>query len=266
VSDALFEQRGGGRFEPTEHSLGPWGADLLHGGPVAALLARQLSASATEGSWFPSRLTVELMRPVSLSEMAIETTVLRAGRKAQLVAADCVSGGNLVARAALQLVAVGDVPIPSDSPARSWSEVPTSPWPDELPDVQMSAAAGTTSFHRTSVEHRSAKDLNGGLGPGVDWIRVRRDLLPDEPLTPFERVVCAADFSNGISTSLRFEEFSFVNADLSLHVFRLPVDEWVRVDAISHIGDQGVGLAESTLADQHGLLGHACQSLVVVAR
>ncbi len=104
------------------------------------------------------------------------------------------------------------------------------------------------------------------LGPESDWIRVTCDLLPDKQLAPFERVICAADFSNGVSSSLPFEDYTYINADLTVYVFRLPVDEWVMIDAITHSGDQGVGLAESALYDREGLLGRTCQSLVISAR
>lgn len=266
MSTSLFEQFGTGTFSPTEHSLGPWGADLLHGGPVAALLAHQLLASAADGEWFPARLTVDLMRPVSMSPLEVSTTIVRAGRKAKLIGAECHGSGAQVARATLQLIARGDVPIPLDSPAHAWLLSGAPSTPEGTPVALMSATTGETSFHRSSVEHRSRKDLNGGLGPGSDWIRVSCDLLPGEPLAPFERAVCAADFSNGISSSLPFEKYTYVNADLTLNLFRLPVDEWVLVDAISHIGEHGIGLAESTLFDREGLLGHACQSLVVNSR
>ena len=105
-----------------------------------------------------------------------------------------------------------------------------------------------------------------GLGAGSDWIRVLTDLLADTPLAPFERVICAADFGNGVSASLPFEEYMFLNADLTVHIFRMPVDEWVLIDAITHSGDRGIGLAESALYDREGLLGRACQSLVITKR
>jgi hypothetical protein len=58
-----------------------------------------------------------------------------------------------------------------------------------------------------------------------------------------------------------------VNPDLTVHLFRLPVDEWVCLDAVTRInlepGAGSMGLAESALFDRRGRLGRACQSLVV---
>jgi hypothetical protein len=265
MSMSLFVQSGTTEFTPTEHSLGPWSRDLLHGGPVAALLAHQLQAASLDGNWFPARLTVDLTRPVPLAKLDVTTTIIRAGRKARLLSAECHNGDALVARAGLQLIAQADVPIPPTSPARRWASEPTRS-PEEAPRMTPLNRVGDTAFHISSVEHRSRDNALSGLGAASDWIRVTVDLLAGLPLSPFERVICAADFGNGISSSLPYDQYTYVNADLSVHLFRLPEDEWVLVDAITHMSDGGVGLAESRLSDRAGLIGRACQSLVVAPR
>jgi acyl-coenzyme A thioesterase PaaI-like protein len=265
VSSALFRQLGKNRFEPTEHARGPWDPNLLHGGPVAALLAHELYAqSGSDADWFPSRLTVDFMRPLPLATFEVTTTQLRAGRKGRLLSADCHSGDALVARASLQLVASRDVPLPRDSPARRWESDASSP--EATPLMVPTTLVGDIAFHVSSVEHRSRDSALSGSGPAADWIRVIVDLLDDVPLSPLERVACAADFSNGISSSLPFDEYTFVNADLSVHLFRLPVDEWVEIDAVTLAGDDGVGMADAVLRDRSGRIGRACQSLVLAAR
>jgi hypothetical protein len=267
VSKSLFVQTEPQRFQPTEHSRGPWSPDLLHGGPVGALLAHELwSSTPSDEQWFPARLTVDLMRPVPLAPLDVTTTVLRAGRKAQLLSADCHSNGVLLARAALQLIAARDIPIPLDSPARRWAALGNTTSPDDTVGMVPTSFVGGTAFHMSSTEHRSTDNALSGGGPASDWIRVTVDLLEETPLSPFERVICAADFTNGISSSLPFEEYTFVNADLSVHLFRLPTDEWVQIDAATHADDRGVGIAVADLLDRNGLIGMACQSLVLARR
>ena len=266
MSAPLFVRIDAHRYIPTEYSRGPWDPELLHGGPVAALLARELCDASTEGEWFPARLTVDLMRPVPLAPLEVTTSVLRAGRRAQLLSADCHSDDALVARAGLQLIASRDVAIPLDGPARRWAEVGNATSPETSPRMHPRSAVDGVAFHVSSVEHRSSDNALSGGGPATDWIRVEADLLDGAPLSPFERVVCAADFSNGISSSLPFEDYTYVNSDLSIHIFRLPVDEWVQIDAVTHASGSGVGLAESKLLDREGRIGHACQSLVIARR
>lgn len=266
MSAPLFVRTGTNRFQPTEHSRGPWDPGLLHGGPTAALLGHELWDSSTEGEWFPARLTVDLMRPVTFEPLEVTTSVLRSGRRAQLISANCVSNDQLVARAALQLIAARDVPIPPGGPARRWAEIGNPTSPEETPRMNPRSAVGDVAFHASSVEHRSSSGALTGDGPASDWIRVDADLLEGVALSPFERVICAADFSNGISSSLPIEDYTYVNADLSVHIFRLPVDEWVQIDAVTHVSGGGVGMAESMLLDREGLIGRACQSLVVARR
>jgi len=267
VPVALFDRIDESKFVPTDHCLGPWTADLLHGGPVGALLAHQLLASATEGEWFPARFTLDLMRPISMAPVEITSTILRAGRRAQLVGAEWRNGGTTAARATLQLIAASEAAVADDNPAKHWARSAKPTPPESAPRAWPYLPTGGNSFQSTSVEHRAREGaLRARKGADSDWICVLCDLLLDTPLAPFERVICAADFGNGVSASLPFEEYMFLNADLTVHTFRLPVDEWVLIDAITHMGDRGIGLAESALYDREGLLGRACQSLVVSRR
>jgi hypothetical protein len=122
-------------------------------------------------------------------------------------------------------------------------------------------------FDNTAVEHRASVATFLELGAAVDWIRVRADLLPGVALSPFERVAAAADFGNGVSATVPWDRYLFVNPDLTIQLFRLPVDEWVRLDAVTYLDPAphagGVGLAESILSDRDGRLGRATQSLFI---
>ena len=75
----------GDHVVPTEYSRGPWEPGALHGGPVAALVAR--AAEAVEGGQDLQlvRITLELLRPVPLAPLRVSTTVVRPGRKVQLI-------------------------------------------------------------------------------------------------------------------------------------------------------------------------------------
>ena len=75
----------------------------------------------------------------------------------------------------------------------------------------------------------------------------------------------AADFGNGISRMALFEELLFINPDLTVYLHRLPVGEWVALDASTHLEQHGVGLAQSALWDVQGPLGRSLQSLLLDA-
>jgi len=61
-----------------------------------------------------------------------------------------------------------------------------------------------------------------------------------------------------------------VNPDLTVHLFRLPADEWVCLDAITRLdlepGHGSVALAESALFDRRGRIGRSLQSLIIDPR
>jgi hypothetical protein len=201
-----------------------------------------------------------------MAPLSVATAVLREGRKAALVSAECRAEGSLVARASLQLIADEDVRIPEDLPAHEWSRETPPPAPESVAEASFGAQIPWVAFHSAAVEHRTEVDPLDALGRGSDWIRVRADLFEDQPLEPFERVICAADLTNAVGASVPFQAFAYPNADLTVNVFREPVDEWVHVDAAMRASDRGVGLAESVLSDRVGVIGHATLSLVIGRR
>ncbi len=84
--------------------------------------------------------------------------------------------------------------------------------------------------------------------------------------TGVARVLVAADCGNGVSATLDFRRYLFINPDLSVHLHRHPVGEWVCLDAETAVEPTGCGLAVSTLSDEHGPIGRGLQSLFVAAR
>jgi hypothetical protein len=80
-----------------------------------------------------------------------------------------------------------------------------------------------------------------------------------------QRAAAAADFGNGVSGfGGRFpHDYRFINADLSVYLFRQPVGEWIRLQARSWWDAGGVGYATSELADREGLVGTGHQALAL---
>ena len=140
------------------------------------------------------------------------------------------------------------------------------PGPEHGEAVQyaLNRAAGT-SFATSGMEMSWLNDP-WGQGPGKVWMRLRHPLLTDEPPTPLVRAVATADFGNGVSAELPFEDYLFINADLTIHLWRRPQGEWIGLDARTLLQDGGMGVAESVLHDERGSVGRAFQTLVVQPR
>jgi Thioesterase-like superfamily len=129
-----------------------------------------------------------------------------------------------------------------------------------------SAMDGYPGYHNVATEHRFARGSWEQLGPVFDWIRLRVPLLPNVELTPLQRVAGAADFANGISRVLSFDEHLFINPDLTIHLARPAVGDWIGVDAVTHHGPRGIGLSDSALYDPTGRIGRSNQSLLLDVR
>ena len=79
-------------------------------------------------------------------------------------------------------------------------------------------------------------------------------------------MLVAADSGNGVSATLDWRSFLFINTDLSVHLHRVPQGEWVCLDAVTLPEAHGVGMSDTKLFDERGPIGRACQTLFVRAR
>jgi hypothetical protein len=97
-------------------------------------------------------------------------------------------------------------------------------------------------------------------------MRMPHPLLPDEEPSQLQRVLVAADSGNGVSATLDWSRYVFINVDLTVHLHRLPAGEWVCLDAITIPEPTGIGLADTALFDERGPIGRALQTLLVAER
>jgi hypothetical protein len=258
------------RYMPTEHARGPWDPRALHGGAPAALLTAAFERMEP-GSELPiARLGFEFLRPIPLAPLTLSTRMVRSGRRVQELAGELLAGEELVCRAsALRVQAVpADLPVstPSSQEASAPNEQARLPPPESGKAVRFALdGSSEASFAASAMEMRWL-DEPRALGPGRVWMRLGYPLLPGEPLTPLARVAATADFGNGVSATLPFERFLFINADLTVHLHRPPLGEWIGLDARTLLHPGGTGLAESVVHDTSGSVGRAFQTLVVQPR
>ena len=261
VADALF-LADGDRFVPTAHTRGPWDPDAQHGGPPAALIARAVEAVPAPEPVEVARLTVEILRPVPLRPLRVETRVSRPGRRVQLVEAvlsEAAGGTELCRAVALRIRSDPAAPQPQGDAG------PPPPAPEQGRPRRPAPWLEGDSFPTTGVEMSFVSGDIMDSGPATVWIRLRHPLLEGEPPSPLARVAAAADFGNGVSSVLDWRTSLFINPDLSLHLVRECEGEWVCLDATTRIG-AGRGLAESALHDRRGRIGRSLQSLYVDRR
>src|ERR1700753_1821635 len=83
--DAIYRIEGN-RVTTSPDAAGPWDPGMQHGSAPASLVVWAAEAIATPVPMRIARVTVDLMRPVPLAPLTLETEVLREGRKIQLCA------------------------------------------------------------------------------------------------------------------------------------------------------------------------------------
>ncbi len=260
---SAYQVQSSGRYHASVLTRGPWHPEHQHAGPPIALVCRAIEHTAAgQGLTHIARLTANLLRPVPIGELVIEVITDYAGRNAGHFSARIIAGGKEVARFTALAQRENDVPIPDGLPGHPLATAPKSPaesTPCTFP------FAGKHVGYADLVETRIA---HGKMfsGPCAVWFRMRHPLLDGELPSDYQRVAVAADSGNGISAILDPESFIFVNSDLTINLLRRPQGEWICLDARTHLGPNGTGLAESALYDVHGLIGRAMQSLAVSRR
>jgi acyl-coenzyme A thioesterase PaaI-like protein len=259
------------RFLPDELGRGPWDADALHGGAIAALIAGEVEQVPAPGPMTVSRLTIELERPVPLRPLTVSTELRRDGRRIQLVDATVVDehAERTVCRARALRQRVADVPLPDDpalAPVLLPPPAPTNHTQIGTEGADWAAIDPLVRYHSHAVEHRLVTGAPESPGPAIDWIRLRVDVVDGFETTPLQRVAAAADFANGLSHVLDFRRYLFVNPDLTIALVRPPVGEWICLDSRTDHSSVGTGLSSTVLYDDEGYLGRSLQSLHVDRR
>src|ERR1700753_1387161 len=210
----------GNRAEVQPNAAGPWDPTMQHGAAPSSLVVWAAERIPTAAPMRVARVTVDLMRPVPLAPLTLETEVLREGRKIQLCAVRLRAGGVLTVSATVLKVKLTAETMPPDV---GGPEV-TLPGPDFSPQ---DPAQFSNSPFVTGMQLRAARGTFGVRGPGAIWYRVRRPFVEGAAVSQAMRAVIAADFCNGTSAALAFRDWTFLNADLTVSMSREPVGEWI---------------------------------------
>jgi hypothetical protein len=250
-------------FDSTPWTRGPWNSDHQHGGPPAALMARALEATAA-GIGLPQvvRVTTSLLRPVPIAPLVVATSIENSGRRTATLTGTITADGVEVVRATALALRSDEVPLPEEGPHRESPRQP--PPPDGCKPFKGLVLTDEASYNR-AVECRLAA---GAVlqGPTTVWFRLQLPLVLGEDPSPLQRALAAADYGNGISPVLDFFRYIFINPDLTAHLFRAPVGEWIALESRTDVGPLGAGVSSSRLFDTTGMFGTALQSLLIDTR
>jgi hypothetical protein len=243
---------------PSHLTRGGWSDDAQHGGPPCGILARAVENVPTLEPMQVVRFTVDLIRPVPLEPLQIETEVVREGRRIQLVDAWLRTGTLELGRARALKIRVGDL----DLPVPETDTMPAGPesmdrltWRGHFGEI-----GDLHRFHYDAVEIRTLDGSFSKSGPGVSWFCLLVPVVDQEESSDFVRLATLADMANGNSQVLDPTVHAFVNPDIGLHIHRMPRGEWIGMRSVSYPQPHGIGIADTALYDLEGRIGRVVQS------
>jgi len=256
---AIFRPEGP-LFRATAEASGPWSAEMLQGSATTALMAREVERLATLSGFAIRRLTYDLWRPAGLSAFALQSDMLRDGRKAKTLQVRLSDGEAEIGRCTALLTA------PSGSSPADPSSSATGREPGPEAGTPPAAFAQKWSRYFQNVSVRLIEGALEKPGPAAAWMRLDVPLVEGEANTPLLQAVQAADFASGVAQIVDMRQWSFVNPEISLYFIRAPEGEWMLVRSRTRVGDRGAGLTLATLSDQRGAFAEVLQAMTFEKR
>jgi hypothetical protein len=249
---AYFERTGERHFRATEHTGGAWREDEQHVAPALGLLAHVVDRERRARRADPfvaARLSYDIFGTVPVDLVEVGVRILRPGRTIELVEAELTHGGRTIVLLRVWLLE------PRDTTDRAGTPFEPLPPPEEL----TSWAGGVV---RSGELHRHLDEP----GRGWFWARATQPLVAGELVSSWARAAGLLDLANGMTVRADPAEVHFPNVDLTAHLLRAPVGEWLGVDASVTFGRDGVGMTSARLHDAVGPLGTLVQCLTVRPR
>lgn len=249
--EPYYQALGEGRYLPTIHVQGAWYDHEQHMAPVAGILAHELERFQPRPELRMARISYDILGVIPLAEFEVVTTMLRPGRRIELVQAELIAEGTVAVRATAWRLQTSD----TSELARLGDSRMQGPEQSEPVDLSMWPGG-----YIASIEIRRA--TGHAPGTGRVWIRPRHPLV-DQAFSPAAALIGLVDTSNGIAPIARMDEIGFPNVDLQLHLHREPAGPWLGLQNTVTFGTDGVGLTSTVLHDETGPFGRAEQILTL---
>jgi hypothetical protein len=258
VQEPAFFSATAGGLEPHPDARAPWSADMLHGRLLAGLAAWSIERDHGDDGFAPVRLTVDLYRAPAMQRTTVETTAVRSGGRVRVADALLHVGGVEVARASTLWLRRGEVPDGDE-------EVPVTP-PWDAPPPVASTPEGIRADPGFELAPAGGLGFGEvGSGPRRAWLRDRRELVAGVALTPFVRAALLADFASPFANAGP-HGLDYINADMTLHLGRLPLGEWIGIESDDRVADEGVSVVQCRYYDEEGAIGWSSACAVLNPR
>lgn len=237
-----FTRTDSGEFLPTNFAQSHWGDDHLNGPAVVGLAARALEHVYGSADFVPARLTVDLFKAARGVPTATSVRLVRDGRRVRNAECDIVQGGVVVAHATMVQYRRSAPPHGAE-----WTETTGFTPPTDIDGsarIYVGNVDGQWSGSAAAQQNTSRKRLyNRSI-----------DVLAGEENSPFVNAVTVAE-GTSLVTNLGTAGVGYINGDVTVALARLPISEWIGVQADSHLAVDGVATGTATLFDEAGAFG-----------
>jgi hypothetical protein len=241
----------GQRIVARSAAASPWLPDTLNGAALSALMATLSEQHAAAFSFLCTRMSLEFLRPVPDVPLTWRVHVVREGRRQQVLRLSLVDGERECAAATFVRLRVEHVQRQGDELAPAFEPTSGEPFlPAVTSGSPLSSWIDARLAPRRDLAHRSG------------WMRYQGEVIAGVPMSPFARMALFADFAHGLAPLVPPDRFTFLNAELTLHLARLPRGDWLHLDCRTIEGGHGLGMTRTVFADGLGDLGYAHQSLL----
>ncbi|MBL4608796.1 MAG: thioesterase family protein [Pseudomonadales bacterium] len=262
VNESLFVQEGN-IFTPTAYAHGPWATHLLHGGSTGGIMAHVLEQCSPNPEMRMVRTTLDMFRPVPMTPLRIESSVLKEGRRLQMVEATIYAEEKAVARSVGIRMKKTQIAVPEKH--QPIDVIPEGP--EGLQEIKLS---GDTQGKRLPGlnSNLEVRRLNGfdGKGEGCAWFKMPLAVVEGVENSAFVHLGVISDFGNGIAQLLLPETMGMINGDINLYLHRDPRGEWIALKSKASMSETGIGVVNTQVFDTDGLVGQCHQAVMVQTR
>ena len=251
---AYFERLGETTFRATGATEGAWNVAEQHIAPTFGLLAHLMQlehASRHEHPLTLAKVTYDILGVIPIDVVEVTVRVLRPGRTIELMEATLSHDGRPAAVGRAWFLNAHDT---ADVAGAAF---PAMPARDGMP--KWDAPDWPGAFVRTP-DIRRVEDFPGRAHA---WVRPLLPLIEGEQVGPTARMLGYVDLANGLTPRVVPGDAAFPNLDLSAHLLREPVGDWIGFDTTMSIGPAGLGITHTVLHDEEGPVGTSVQELTI---
>ena len=253
----------GDAFVGTACTKGAWAHGGQAGGAVLALLGHVLEDVPSLTAMSLTRLTVDIVRPVPVGErLHVATDVIREGKKIQVVDLVISAGDTVTTRARALRIRDLDVGSLPGMPVSTSDLNPSAglPPPDGLTGVEQLRSVPGFLAHGAELR-RTLEPIDG---VHAIWCRLRVPVVAGEPTRATSQATFPLDMVNLMGVRLDPRRATSINPDVTGHLSRGPVDEWIALTGHTHYSHAVAhGVSMAVMSDRAGVFGITSTSQIL---